>query len=99
MNLLNFKKKLINKVTLQLDTDNEDLISSDVDHLNGYLAFVDGQGGLVDEELECIHALPSFVKNKEDFLEFEKLMCEMQKIGFAAGQRSKQSEIRKALGL
>ena len=99
MNLLNLKKALTNKVTQQLETDNEDLISSDVDHLNGYLAFVDGQGGLVDEELECIHALPSFVKNKEDFLKFEKAMSDMQAIGFAAGQKAKQSEIRKALGI
>ncbi|MEZ9700743.1 hypothetical protein AB4455_12180 [Vibrio sp. 10N.261.46.E12] len=84
-------EKFYAKAKMRLDEGTNDLISSDLFSLNGYLTPVDGEMAIVNEEFESVVRLPKFIKTDADFYEYK---TDREKT-FEAGELSGVAKFKK----
>ena len=93
------KKAMIKLLQVQFNENDENWITSPVPQLNGYLVNSEDRFGLVDDEMEDVLLLPKFIRDGNDFSAYEKALSDTYQKGFDEGQKQKQFEISKVLGL
>lgn len=96
---LALKKALISQVMKQLEEGTESFHNSVLSDLTGYLACSNGRVGIVCDELESVFLLPTFIKTKADFERYDIEMTKVYQAGIKVGNKQKQSEIAKVLGV
>mgnify|MGYP000846904481 FL=1 len=87
------KKAMRKKLQIQFNENDEKWINSVVPELNGYLVFVEDRFGLVDDELDNVVLLPTFITDGCSFSHYEKALANVYQKGLNKGMKEKQIKI------
>lgn len=71
------KKAMRKLLQIQFNENDEKWINSVVPELNGYLVFAEDRFGLVDDEIDNVVLLPTFITDGCSFSNYEKALAKI----------------------